>query len=74
MIERDHRLNCNGPANGLTLPSVAMVFQLRAINKRRILRKIGELEPEYMAQIDGEIWQLLKPLDSQDALARPVFV
>lgn len=52
-------------ANGLTLPSVAMVFQLRAIDRRRILCKIGELELEHMAQIDREIWRMLKPLDSE---------
>ena len=51
-------------ANGLKLPSVAMVFQLRAIDRRRILGKIGEIEPEYMVQIDAEIWRMLKPLDS----------
>jgi mRNA interferase MazF len=29
--------------NGLTLPSVAMIFQLRAIDPRRIVKKIGRL-------------------------------
>ncbi|MGK7877768.1 MAG: type II toxin-antitoxin system PemK/MazF family toxin [Xenococcaceae cyanobacterium] len=52
--------------NGLTLPSVAMVFQLRAIDRKRIIRKIGELEPKYLAQIDAEIWQMLKPPDSKE--------
>ncbi len=47
--------------NGLTFPSVAMVFQMRAIDRKRIIRKIGELEPEYLAQIDVEIWRMLKP-------------
>ncbi|MBW4583068.1 MAG: type II toxin-antitoxin system PemK/MazF family toxin [Tildeniella nuda ZEHNDER 1965/U140] len=50
--------------NGLTLSSVAMVFQLRAIDKKRIIRKLGELEMEYLAQIDAEIWRMLKPQDS----------
>ncbi|MBE9003523.1 type II toxin-antitoxin system PemK/MazF family toxin [Fortiea sp. LEGE XX443] len=49
--------------NGLTLLSVAMVFQMRAIDPKRIIRKIGELEPEYLMQIDGEIWRMLKPLE-----------
>jgi len=52
-------------ANGLTLPSIALVFQLRAIDPKRIVRKIGELEAEYLAQIDVEIWRMLKPLDDQ---------
>lgn len=47
--------------NGLMLLSVAMVFQMRAIEQERIIRKIGELEPEYLVQIDGEIWRMLKP-------------
>jgi mRNA interferase MazF len=47
--------------NGLMLLSVAMVFQMRAIDRKRIIRKIGELEPEYLVQIDGEIWRMLKP-------------
>jgi mRNA interferase MazF len=51
--------------NGLTLPTVAMVFQMRAIDRQRIIRKIGELEPEYLVQIDGEIWRMLKPPEAQ---------
>ena len=52
-------------SNGLTLPSVAMVFQLRAIDRRRIVRKIGQLEAEILAKIDEKIWQLLKPIDDR---------
>jgi hypothetical protein len=48
--------------NGLTLPSVAMVFQMRAIDRKRIIRRIGELEMPYLTQVDAEIWQMLKPL------------
>lgn len=47
--------------NGLTQPSIAMVFQLRAIDPKRIVRKLGELELNYLAQIDTEIWRMLKP-------------
>ncbi len=47
--------------NGLTLFSVAMVFQMRAIDRKRIIRKIGELESDYLMQIDEEIWRMLKP-------------
>lgn len=49
--------------NGLNLVSIAMVFQLRAIDPKRIVRKIGELESDYLAQIDAEIWRMLKPQD-----------
>ncbi len=49
------------PGNGLTSASVVMVFQMRAIDKERILRKIGEMSESDMARIDAEIWQMLKP-------------
>jgi mRNA interferase MazF len=52
--------------NGLTLPSVAMVFQMRAIDRKRIIRKIGELESECLKQIDIEIWRMLKPSDAEE--------
>jgi mRNA interferase MazF len=51
--------------NGLTLTSVALVFQLRAIDRKRIVHKMGELEAELMAQIDAEIWQMLKPPNNE---------
>lgn len=52
--------------NGLTLASVAMVFQMRAIDRKRIIRKIGELEQEFLTQIDAEIWRMLKPAENQE--------
>ena len=51
--------------NGLTLPSVVMVFQMRAIDRKRIIQKIGELELEYLAQVDAEIWRMLKPSEAE---------
>jgi hypothetical protein len=30
-------------------------------DRKRIIRKIGELELEYLVQIDGEIWRMLMP-------------
>ena len=53
--------------NGLTLPSVAMVFQMRAIDPKRIIQKIGELEPEYLRQVDAEIWRMLKPAEIEES-------
>lgn len=52
--------------NGLNLSSVAMVFQMRAIDRKRILKKIGSLEPEYLAKVDAEIWRMLKPSEAKD--------
>jgi mRNA interferase MazF len=54
--------------NGLTLPSVAMVFQMRAIDRKRIIRKIGELEMQYLMQVDAEIWRMLKPPSNEGEL------
>ncbi len=49
------------PENGLTAPSVVMVFQMRAIDKVRIVRKIGQISEADMSRIDAEIWRMLKP-------------
>jgi mRNA interferase MazF len=51
------------PENGLTSASVVMLFQLRAIDKERILQKIGSMSASDMARIDAEIWRMLKPAD-----------
>lgn len=47
------------PANGLDRPSVLLVAQLRAIDRRRILETIGRLEPEDMARLEQELRRLL---------------
>jgi len=47
--------------NGLTAPSVVMVFQMRAIDKARIVRRIGRMSKEDLARIDAEIWRMLEP-------------
>ena len=41
--------------NGLSMPSVLLVFQLRAIDKRRISKKLGEVEPPIMEQVNTEL-------------------
>lgn len=52
--------------NGLTTPSVVMVFQMRAIDKERIVRKAGQLSAADMARIDAELWRMLKPPDPSE--------
>jgi len=37
--------------NGLTMPSVVLVFQLRAIDKRRLRRKIGRLNAQHLTEL-----------------------
>src|SRR5688500_3411161 len=45
--------------NGLTQPSVLLVFQLRAIDRRRVLTSIGRLEQSYLDQLEEEMKLLL---------------
>jgi mRNA interferase MazF len=51
--------------NGLSETSVVMVFQMRAIDKSRIVKKIGQLSKDDMKRVDTEIWEMLKPADAQ---------
>ena len=46
--------------NGLTMISVALVFQLRAIDKRRLRRRIGRLGTLHLAQLHQHIKALLQ--------------
>src|SRR5437016_10041355 len=41
------------PANGLTVDCTALVGQLRALDRQRILRTVGRLEPATLAKIDA---------------------
>jgi mRNA interferase MazF len=45
--------------NGLSMPSVLMIFQLRAIDKTRVTKKIGRLEDELMTKVNDEMKDLL---------------
>jgi mRNA interferase MazF len=46
--------------NGLTRTSVVLVFQLRAIDKRRVRHKIGRLSTSYLAQLRQQVQILLQ--------------
>jgi mRNA interferase MazF len=46
--------------NGLTMASVALVFQLRAIDKRRLRRKIGRLNAQHLAQLQQHVKTLMR--------------
>ena len=37
------------------------MFQMRAIDRKRIIKTIGMLESEYLAQLDEEIKKMLFP-------------
>ncbi len=45
--------------NGLSMASVALCFQLRAIDRARILKTIGTLEQPYLDRLTIEIKRML---------------
>ena len=45
--------------NGFIKTSILLVFQLRAIDKERIIEQVGKLEQEYLDQLDRELKSLL---------------
>jgi mRNA interferase MazF len=51
--------------NGLSVPSVVMIFQMRAIDKTRIIHRIGQVSAEDMKRIDIEIGHMFRPVDSE---------
>jgi len=46
--------------NGLSLVSVALVFQMRAIDKKRLKKKIGRLSDPQLTEIYQKIKALMK--------------
>lgn len=47
--------------NGLDVPSVIMIFQMRSIDRGRIVKKIGKLSDDDMKRVNAEIWKMLRP-------------
>ena len=45
--------------NGLTVLSIALVFQIRAIDKKRLKNKIGVLEPLILKEADTFLKRIL---------------
>ena len=45
--------------NGLSAVSVALTFQIRAIDKKRLKKKIGELEDKTLNEIDTSLRKIL---------------
>ena len=46
--------------NGLPEISIALVFQVRAIDKKRLKHKIGELENSVLKEIDSSLIKILR--------------
>ena len=49
--------------NGLTQISIVMIFQMRAIDRSRIIKKIGTLSDSDLDKVDAEIRKKLNPSD-----------
>lgn len=47
------------PTNGLTCDSIALIQQLRVIDKRRITRVVGKLSADDLADIESKVRELL---------------
>ena len=45
--------------NGLSSISVALLFQIRAIDKKRLIKKIGSIEEEISKEIDEKLRKIL---------------
>ena len=43
------------PEGGLSVPSVVLLNQIRSIDKRRLVRRLGALEAETMERVDAAI-------------------
>ncbi len=46
--------------NGLSFPSILLIFQIRAIDSKRLKKRIGKLEKKYIVRIKEEIRKMLK--------------
>lgn len=46
-------------SNGLSVASVALVSQLRAIDKSRVERTLGQLEPHFLQAIDAQLHSVI---------------
>ena len=40
------------PEGGLTRPSVVLLNQIRSVDKKRVVQRLGRLKPETMARVD----------------------
>jgi mRNA interferase MazF len=43
------------PEGGLTIPSVVLLNQVRSVDKRRLVRRLGTLTPATMERVDRAI-------------------
>jgi mRNA interferase MazF len=50
-----HWIAVNPPDGGLSKPSTIVTEQIRALDKRRLQKRLGRLSPETMAQIEDAI-------------------
>lgn len=49
----------NSKVNGLTADSVALIFQLRAVDSKRLKKKVGDLESKHLSKINDLLLKYL---------------
>ncbi len=50
-----HVLIAPGKTTGLTSASVAVLSQIRAVDRRRLVKRLGEIDPQTLTQLDDAI-------------------
>jgi len=45
--------------NGLSFPSILLIFQIRAIDSKRLVRRLGILEDSYKEQVRNNLKKIL---------------
>ena len=51
-----HVLLSADQSTGLSVVSVALLNQIRAVDKRRLIRRLGAVDVETMDKVDEAIW------------------
>ena len=46
--------------NGLTMPSIALIFQVRAVDKRDCVQRLGMVDDQTLGRIIGLLEQLIR--------------
>jgi len=46
--------------NGLSVPSVILLFQLQVVDKRRVVRVVGKIDQEHVVQFNSGLRGMLK--------------
>jgi len=51
-VVRPHQVLIKAPEGGLQVDSAVLLNQIRSVDKQRLMRRLGALEPETLARVD----------------------